>query len=245
MDQGEFTEASSVADVIEIECEPVYAEQRVTVSDRELFSRCADETSWASPPWSGKAGPTEGAKTEEPVLDNDGRAIVVLWGGPSCAAGETLITAHLDAAPFTTVATVFTVLPPRPTTPGVQALPQEQVESETGSEAATIVQVEFPPVFAEEPVNINASQLFSRCHEGAKLIWIGPNEEPLLTNLGTDFGEEVSGIKLDNDGNAFAVLLAGPSCAAGESQIEASLEHAPYTTYTTTFTIKAPEPTFP
>jgi hypothetical protein len=245
MDQGEFQSASSVADVIEVECQEVYAEQRVTVSDNELFDRCARETSWASPPWLLKPGPTEGPKTEELVLDNDGNAIVVLWGGPSCAPGETLIAAHLDVAPFTTVATSFTVLPPRPTKPGVTAEPSEQVETEVGSEAATIVQVEFPPVFAEQTVNINASQLFARCHGTPKLFWVGPNEESLVTNTGTPFGEEVTGIRLDNDGNAFAVLLAGSSCAAGTSLIEASLEDAPYTTYTTTFTIKPPVPTFP
>ena len=39
--------------------------------------------------------------------------------------------------------------------------------------------------------------------------------------------------------------LLGRAQVAGTSLIEASLEQAPYTTYTTTFTIKAPEPTFP
>ena len=33
------------------------------------------------------------------------------------------------------------------------------------------------------------------------------------------------------------VLLGNSSCAAGTSLIEASLENAPYTTYTTDFTI--------
>jgi hypothetical protein len=245
MDQGEFKEASSVADVIEVECDPVYAGLHITVSDHELFSRCAEETSWAAPPWTLKPGPTLGPKTEEAVLDDDGNAILVLWGGPSCAAGETLLSAHLDTAPYTTVATAFTVLPPRPTEPGVTALPSEQVEDDLSSEAATIIEVEFPPVYAEQPVNINASQLFARCRLKPRLFWVGPNEEPLITNTGTPFGEEVSGISLDNDGNAFAVLLAGRSCASGTSLIEASLESAPYTTYTTTFTIKAPEPTFP
>ena len=47
--------------------------------------------------------------------------------------------------------------------------------------------------------------------------------------------EEVIGVKLDNDGNAFVVLIGNSSCAAGTSMIEASLENAPYTTYTTEF----------
>ena len=37
-------------------------------------------------------------------------------------------------------------------------------------------------------------------------------------------------------------LLGGASCAAGRSLIEASLEHAPYTTYTMSFTVEAPAP---
>ena len=50
---------------------------------------------------------------------------------------------------------------------------------------------------------------------------------------------------LDNDGNAFVVLVGNSSCAAGTSLIEASLENAPYTTYTTNFTVEPPQPTFP
>ena len=50
---------------------------------------------------------------------------------------------------------------------------------------------------------------------------------------------------LDNDGNAFVVVIGNSSCASGTSLIEASLENAPYTTYTTNFTIEPPQPTFP
>jgi hypothetical protein len=50
-------------------------------------------------------------------------------------------------------------------------------------------------------------------------------------------------VELDNNGNAFVVALAGASCAAGTSTIEASLVGPPYTTYTNTFTILSPRPT--
>ena len=53
-------------------------------------------------------------------------------------------------------------------------------------------------------------------------------------------GETVE-VKLDNDGNAFVVLLGAASCASGDSEIEASLVEAPYTTYTTNFTIIPPQ----
>jgi hypothetical protein len=47
-------------------------------------------------------------------------------------------------------------------------------------------------------------------------------------------------LKLDNNGNAFVILLGEESCASGESIIEASLESAPYTSYVTNFKVKSP-----
>ena len=82
-------------------------------------------------------------------------------------------------------------------------------------------------MFAEEPVNINAAQLYSRCHNSPKLLFVEMTESgPAIRAAET---EEVVGVKLDNDGNAFVVLIGGQSCAAGASMIEASLENAPYT----------------
>jgi hypothetical protein len=236
MDQGEFETASSVADIVSVECEPVYAEKYVRLSANELYSRCDKRLYWT------EAAPFDLSESEPSFtvkLDNDGNGGAVLFGGPSCAAGESLISAHLESAPFTTVTTSFTVLPPRPTEPGVKAEPPTGVESDENSSVPAIIEVEFPPVFAEEPVNINASQLRARCHEG-DFLWVGPGGQILAENE-----EEVRDLQLDNDGNAFVVLLGGESCAAGPSLIEASLEHAPYTTYTTEFTIEPPRPTFP
>ena len=232
-EQGEFGESSSVADVVEVECQPVYAEQNVRVSSAELYDRCAHGLTWSVPyPYEPEKGPSFSMK-----LDNDGNATAVLWGGPSCAAGESLISAHLETAPYTTVTTGFTVLPPRPSTPGVSASPSTEVEDEVTSSVATIVQVEFPPVFAEQRVNIDAEQLYARCGVAPRLVWVGADANKL--------GEGTSSVtvKLDNDGNAFVVALGGGSCAAGSSEIEASLEQAPYTTATTSFAIVPPEPT--
>jgi uncharacterized repeat protein (TIGR01451 family) len=235
MDQGEFTTSSSVADVVEVECEPVYAEHTVHFSSQELFSRCQHHLVWSTPyPFKPQSG-----SGYTVTLDNDGNATAVIWAGPSCAAGESLVSAHMEQAPFTTVTTAFTVLPPRPTAPGVSATPKEEVENEETSSVATIVQVEFPPVYAEAYVNVDAEQLYSRCHLPPHLLWIGPGGEKLGE------GGTLSGVQLDNDGNAFVVLLGGGSCASGSSLIEASLEAAPYTTYTTSFTIQPPQPTLP
>jgi hypothetical protein len=245
MDQGEFGAASSVADVIEVECEEVYAEHHVKISANELFSRCDQKLHWRTP-YGNQPGQNEWKFTTGPSveveLDNDGNATAVVLGGPSCAAGESLISAHLTEAPFTTVTTGFTVLPPRPTVPGVFVTPATKVEDETTSSVATIVQVEFPPVFAEEYVNVDFSQLYARCHEypHTEVITMSENGYPH-----TEKGYETETLQLDNDGNAFMILIGNSSCAAGSSLIEASLEHAPYTTYTTEFTIEPPRPTFP
>ena len=127
------------------------------------------------------------------------------------------------------------MLPPKPTTPGVWALPSSQVEVGDYSNSATIVQVEFPPAYAEQNVVVSDEQLYAHC-EG-HLYWIGADETPIGVG-------EAATVKLDNDGNAFVVVLGGPSCAAGETEIEASLEKAPYTTYTSGFTVRPPEPTW-
>jgi hypothetical protein len=243
MDQGEFGSSSSVADIVEVECEEVYAEHHVKISANELFNRCNRTLYWRTPFNNGNYGlDFERGPSLEVELDNDGNATAIVIGGPSCAAGESLISAHLTEAPFTTVTTGFTVLPPKPTKEGVFATPSSKVEGEFQSDVATIVQVEFPPVFAEEPVNVNASQLFARCHEPPQLEFIHMIDGVPELELER---EEVSNIELDNDGNAFVVLVGNSSCAAGTSLIEASLEHAPYTTYTTDFTVEPPRPTFP
>lgn len=229
VESGLGSTASSIADVIVVECRPVFAESRVTITADELNSRCHNTLSWFSP-----SSGTGAGESFNVFLDNDGGAEATVWGGPSCSAGTSLITASLDAPPFTTVSTSFTVKPPQNTTPGVKALPSTEVEDATTSSVETVVYVEFPSTFAEQFVKITAQELFARCAGG--ITWIGPDEAPFGT------GPSVF-VQLDDNGNAFVVAEAGPSCASGKSLIEASLTIAPFTTYTTTFTILSPRPT--
>ena len=126
MDQGEFGSASSVADIVEVECEEVYAEQHVR-SAPTSSTAAATSALLADPvaaPRRPRVQPTGPSFSVE--LDNDGNATAIVLGGPSCAAGESLIAAHLEVAPFTTATTGFTVLPPRPTEPGVFATPEKR-----------------------------------------------------------------------------------------------------------------------
>ena len=222
--------ASSVAGVIVVECRPIFSESTVTISAKQLFFRCRETLSWAEPP----SGPTIVGPQFTVTLDNDGNATAVFWGGPSCAAGTSLICASLNVPPFTTVCANFTIRPPQNTPQGVKAIPSTEVEDATFSSVATVIYVEFPSVQAEKLVDIKSQELFARC--GDALAWYGPDE----VFLGT--GPETT-VQLDNNGNAFAVAIAGPSCASGKSLVEASLTTVPFTTFTTTFTILSPRPT--
>src|SRR5438876_1085703 len=74
MDQGEFGSASSVADIIEVECEEVYAEKFVRISANELFSRCDKKLYWRTP-YNPKLSTGPSFSVE---LDNDGNATAVV-----------------------------------------------------------------------------------------------------------------------------------------------------------------------
>jgi hypothetical protein len=235
--QGEFPQASSVADIIEVKCESVYHGDRVKIAATALYDRCEGRLSWSVPyPYIPLKGRSYSAK-----LDGDGRAIVALWGGPFCATGESLISAHLEAAPYSTATTDFTILAPKLTEAGVTALTpngeSSEIENSVSGSVATIVQVEFPSVYAGRPVQVSAEQLFSSCKVAPKLLWIGADEK--IKGIGV---EAIKGLALDEDGNAFVVLLAGASCAptvAGE--ISAFIEGDPSVSGLTTFTVLPPE----
>ncbi len=235
VDQGEFGETSSIADIVHVTCSPVWAERHVELSAGPLYIECAEHLSWAAP--NAPTALQEGASFNV-ELDDDGNATAVLFGGPSCAAGTGLISAHLLAPPFTTVTTDLQVLPPQPTPEGLQALPASEIEDSTYSSVATIVQIEFPPKFAERNVEVSSEQLDHGCMSSPHLVWIGPDE----TIFG-EGGEPTATTKLDNDGNAFVVLFGAQSCAPGEYLIEARLEQPPYDELDTTFTIEPPRST--
>ena len=161
--------SSSVADIIEVECEPVYAEQPRPDQRQRALQPLHEKLHWTNPhrnqPEKNISGFTSGAELQSDARqrrqrDRDRDR------GPSCAAGESLVSAHLTKPPYTTVTTGFTCSPPKPTPAGVIVTPTNKVEGEEYSDVATIVQVEFPPVFAEERSTSGFSQLKSRCKYG-------------------------------------------------------------------------------
>jgi hypothetical protein len=232
--QGEFSEAATVGDVIEVSCDPFTysAGATVTVTASQLFSRC-HEISWYKPNESGQDEITYG-RSVTLKLDVDGNANVGLIAGPKCMVGESLITVDENEAPYETYTTSFMVLPAVNTPQGLYITPASQVEDQESSGVVTIAQAEFNNS-SEKYVRIGAGQLYNRCHSGDKLEIVQSNRE-----VTEERSELLNAIKLDNNGNGFVLLMGTDSCAEGPSLIEADLEESPFTTLTGTFTVESP-----
>jgi hypothetical protein len=108
------------------------------------------------------------------------------------------------------------------------------VEDSSTSSVAVIFYAEFPSVFAGNTVEFSDPQLFDRCAGG--ITWVGPDEVVL------GIGKSVT-TTLDDNGNAFVVALAGPSCASGETLAQADLVAPTYRTLTTCFRVLSPRVT--
>jgi hypothetical protein len=231
--QGEFGTTATVADVIEVGCDPAEygTGSEVEVVASQLYSRCNQDISWYIPnPYAVEYG--KGVKLK---VDADGNATVALVAGPSCQAGNSLVAVHEENQPYESVTTSYSVEPPNTTPEGVTALPATQIEDAESSAVATIIEAEFPGK-AEARYRIGSTELYSRCKAGPHVHWI---TEERQDNSDTN---EVTWQQLDNDGNGFVVAIGDSSCYPGSSLIEADLEEKPFTTLETTFGIESPAP---
>ena len=234
--QGEYATYATVADVVEVECDPITygTGSTVAVTASQLFGRCGEQLTWYTvSPFEQSSG-----RTVDLTLDADGNATVALIAGPRCQAGESLITAHELEPPYESFTTAFSIVPPETTAQGVFALPPVQVEDATSSGFATIVESEFAEG-SEKRVRLASEELYRRCRRSPGLHWISEGRRVVD-------GPELTGenaVQLDNDGNGFAVAIGDGSCMPGSSLIEADLESKPFTTLTTEFTILPPQPT--
>lgn len=236
--QGEFYTYATVADVIEISCDPsVYGTGApVTLTAGQLWLRCGRDLTWYDANNDGYYTKGSGPSFEI-NLDVNGNANVALIAGPRCSVGESLITVDENAPPYETYTTSFQVLPAVSTTPGLYLEPSAQVEDAESSGVITIAEAEFANA-SEESVRLQYEQLTDRCRgygsPGSILIKADRTELP---------GEEevLEAIKLDNSGNGFAILVGDDSCFTGPSLIEADTEEA-VVTQKAEFTVEGPKP---
>jgi hypothetical protein len=238
--QGEFTTTATVADVIEVECNPeIYGTKaKLKIESYQVYSRCEHKVKWYVPNKT-----TQGFQRSEGLgvqveLDPDGNATVAMLAGPNCTVGaDNLVTVHMEQGPYESFTTSYAILPTALTPQGIKVTPDSQVEDAYSSAFATIIQTEFPGI-AEAKVRIGSEELYHRCHLAPHLHWIGID--------GSEKTEvsEVTGVPLDNAGNGFVIVIGDASCAPGRSLIEADLEESPFTTLTpASFTVEAPRPT--
>jgi hypothetical protein len=238
--QGEFpAEHSSVADLIEVECKSVYAQNTVAIAARELANRCPLTWIHGHSPVAMTAGPNvKGLK-----LDDAGNVEVALVAGPSCASGEVLVSAHLEQAPYQTFTTSYSILGPTDTTSGLEvngATGQpKQVADAFDSSVFAIAQVEYPSVDAGLEVEVIAEELYSSCKVAPKLLWFTGG----ATLQKVEKAESVK-LKLDNNGNAFALVDAEESCAHLNGEFLSVLLAAPGTRFTSMFEVESPHETF-
>jgi hypothetical protein len=220
---------SEVSAMVQVEALPIFAGQTINVSSQQLAGDCSSLV------WShiGLVQST-GAGISGVVLDNDGNATVWVLG-ENCAPGPNLIEADLNGAPYTTATATLTALPPAPTPePTITGAPNPEVETGDGGPADEESQVyatfliEENPVYAEQTVEVESSQLFNRC--GVDRFWSVGNTATFAPT---------ATVVLDNDGNA-VVNFFGISCAAGESTVTADLTVGTHDTFSTTYTIKPP-----
>jgi len=257
------TGQSEVHTVIQVETSPAFAGDAVNIDSSQLSATCGTLTyeDLQIPGGGMNANPvtlnvsTTGSISS--ILDDDGNATVVA-DGIDCAPGPDIIEADLETVPFYTAMNTLLVAPPNVTTPGITGFPQiagVSQEVETGdtltsgdSNIYAVFYVETDPVYAEQTVEIDSTQLDSRCIKG----WIWEPGNALGVGLGVGYSGPVTGVGintgttpstiLDDDGNAVFVFK-GVSCASGTSVVIADVLAGNHQTYYSNFTVDPPAPT--
>ncbi len=252
------TGQSEIWGVVQVETSPSFAGDKVNIDSSQLEASChtLDFSSIAlspTPPL------TISPNRIDAVLDNDGNATVYVVG-LDCAPGTSVVEADLEVAPFYTALTTLVANPPAVTPEGVTGYPQiggVASEVETGDTSASgdsdvyaVFYVETNPVYAEQQVEIDSTQLEGRClrgwgwtagnQGGVGVITVPPNPS-FLSPGGVNTGAKVNTF-LDDDGNA-VFAFGGVSCAAGTSEVIADVLAGTHPTYVSEFTVLPPAPT--
>jgi hypothetical protein len=237
------TTQSLVLGVIQVETSPSFAGDPVVISSAQLEAACGGLVSFDDLQGPVLPGFQSFKNNITVILDDDGNATVDVFA-EFCAPGTSVVEASLAVAPYYTGLATLVTLPPQVTTPGVVGYPSTSGtvttgEVETGDSATSgnsdviaVFYVETSPVYAEQEAEIGSDELESRCGDG--YVWFAGDSTG-------QFAPTVS-FPLDDDGNAVFEFV-GASCAAGPSTVIADVLAGTHTTYTTTFTVVAPEPT--
>jgi hypothetical protein len=231
---------SVVAAVIKVETNPSFAQDTVTINASQLAASCRRNFSLATVQGGTPSSLVTASHKIQVVLDNDGNVTVVA-SGEKCAPGRSKIEAALDVAPFYTATTWLKVKSPSVSGSGLSGEPQTNGgagEVETGdsvssgfSDVYALFYVETGAGYADQPVEVDFSQLAASCSQGWSAAPITGKVSG--TNANTD--PEIT-FTLDGNGSA-AFLFVGAKCAATTSQVNAEVEAGTDPTYNTSLTV--------
>jgi len=253
------TGASEIHAVIEVGALPNFAGDAVNIDSSQLSASCLNGVTYENLQLGGTTGsPHTSTNSISVIFDNDANATVVV-DGTDCAPGTDVVEADLEVAPFVTVLSTLVVNPPIVTPVGLSGYPQVggvAQEVETGDTSTSgdsniyaVFYVEENPVYAEQKVEIDSTQLDARCILGWRwepgnltVVGLGGFTSPgAIAGTGPNTGAEATTV-LDDDGNAVFVFK-GTSCASGPSQVIADVLAGTGDTFVTTFTVNPPAPT--
>jgi hypothetical protein len=232
------TGAGEVHAVVQVSTSPGLEGDLVMISSPSLDAACTGGVTFTSI----SAGTTE-PLTGDPQavhLDGEGNATVTV-SASRCSAGKALFEADLIGAPYYSATTTLDVLPPEATSRGVSPSPGSEIETGNTDESGegdiyAVFNVETSAVYAEQSVEIQASQLVDRCGLGS--YWLS-NQGASSTD-GTAAGSSSTWTaQLDDTGSATFEFF-GASCASGNSIVLASVEAGLHVEYSADFTVKAP-----
>ena len=214
---------------------PAFGGDRVRIDSSQLQVSCSGGISFETLQGGSVAAPVKGSSLTV-ALDGYGDATVTV-GGSHCTPGSNAVQATLVPAPHTSASTILTIHPPAPTSTGISGLPASELETGSGSVYA-VFYVGTSPVFAQDAIDIESSQLQSDCAGGWRLepgdggpaVW-GPDSESTEAQT-----------TVDSDGNA-AFVFEGRSCSPGTFSVSSELATPPHTTYQTSYTTVGSVPT--
>jgi hypothetical protein len=236
---------SVVADVIQVETNPSFAGDAVTINASKLAASCKGDFSLDTLQGGTPNALVTASKEINVVLDDDGNVTVVA-SGENCVPGRRKIEAELDVEPFYTASMSLKVKSSIATTSGMLGEPQTDGatgEVETGdtsnsgfSDVYALFYVETGAGYSGQPVEVDFSQLAASCSEGWEAAAITGQVSATNTNTSPEITSN-----LDSNGNA-AFLFVGAMCAPTTSQVNAEVEAETDPTYSTTFTVDPPAP---
>ena len=217
--------------VVQVEASPILEGDSIDIAANQLQNSCVG-IQYESVQVGGGVTPIVD------FLDDDGNATIIIEG-TDCAPGDSLISVDLIGAPYLTATATLVIDPPAVTPPGLTAFPNPEVETGNSptsgdSDVYLVFQIETSAVYAEDTVDLNATQLEERCLQAWRFEPAGGTP---VVGVGVTGPTPVA--ILDNDGNA-VVAFFGLSCAAGESTVTADLIGGAKTTYSATVTVSPP-----